>query len=179
MRLPTSTEHDKATLLVMSTLMYVHLAALATYLASLLHLLLIVAPCASAMHDPLEQRRFLAREFRVQNPLSIAALGVLLMTGAFRLTDVKARLGPTFFVQVGRPLMLKLMCAFLVINVATYIAFGLAHRLVRAHQGDLPVDGRQQALMLRRLSTAACLALALVLLTIWISVETAPALHRS
>jgi hypothetical protein len=33
--------------------------------------------------------------------------------------------------------------------------------------------------MLRRLSVAACLALALVLLTIWISVETAPILRGS
>ena len=163
----------------MSPLTYVHLTALATYLASLLHLLLIVGPCARAIHDPLEQRRFLAREFRFQNPLSIAALGVVLMTGAFRLTDVKARLGPMFFVQVGRPLMLKLACAFLVINVATYIAFGLAHRLVRAHQGDLPVDGERQSQMLRRLSVAAWLALALVLLTIWISVQTAPTLQGS
>lgn len=157
----------------MTTLITIHVAALATYIASLLHLLLIVTPCARAIDEPTAQRRFLAREFRLQNPLSIGSLGVVLMTGAFQLTDLKARLGPAFFAQLGRPLAIKLTCAFLVINVATYIAFGLGHRLVRAHQGNVPVDAERQHAMLRRLSAAGWLCLALVVLTIWVAVETA------
>ena len=87
-----------------------HLAALAIYLASCLYLVVIVFPSARGFQDPIMQRRFLARAFRLQNPLSIGALGVLLMTGAFRLTDLKARLGPSFFVDVGRPLAMATTC---------------------------------------------------------------------
>jgi len=162
---------------IMTALTYVHMAALATYVASVVYLLLIIGPCATAIADPVEQRRFLAREFRLQNPLSIGALGFVLMTGAFQLTDVKARLGPAFFAQLGRPLVIKLTCAFLVINIATYIAFGLAHRLVRAQQGNVPVEPARQKSMLRRLVVAAWLALALVLLTVWISMEMASVLR--
>jgi uncharacterized membrane protein len=160
-----------------STLARLHLAALATYFASTLYVILVVRPSAAAIQDPSAQRRFLAREFRLQNPISIGALGVLLMTGAFQLTEVKARLGPSFFATLGRGLMIKLTLAFVLINVATYVAFGLAHRLVRAHQGNLPVNASQQASMLRRLAVASWLALLLVLATTWVSVELGPALR--
>lgn len=153
-----------------------HLAALATYLGSCLQVILVVLPCAAVFTDPASQRRYLARAFRVQNPVAIAALGVLLMTGAFGLTDLKARMGPSF-IQLSRALAIKLGLAFLVINVATYIAFGLAHRMVRAEQGKLPTDAAWQASVLRRLRGATATALVLTLLTIWLALEMRPILR--
>jgi hypothetical protein len=148
-----------------------HLAALALYLASCLYVILVLLPIAAATKDARAQRRLLARSFRILNPVAIGALGVVLMTGAFRLTDVKARLGPLFFREVGLPLAVKLALAFLVINVATYVAFGLGYRVVRAHQGDVAVDARWQRSVLVRTAFATCLAIGLTLATIHVSLR--------
>jgi hypothetical protein len=155
----------------MPPLVILHLAALGVYIASCLYLLVLLLPAARREPDPARQRERLAGGFRVQNPVSIGALGVVLMTGAIRLTDLKAALGPLFFVQLGRALALKLTLAFLVINVATYVAFGIGHRLVRSHQGGLPIDATVQAGMLRRARGATWLALLLTLATAWLSTE--------
>jgi len=39
----------------------------------------------------------------------------------------------------------KLSLTFVLINVATYFSFGLAHRLVRAELGQLPVGAGEAA----------------------------------
>src|SRR5439155_23932594 len=85
-------------------------------------------PAMGTVEDPALQRRLLARGLRPYNVLSVGALGVLVISGASGLTDMKAMLGREF----GRllwPLVGKLSLTFLLINVATYFSFGLAHRL--------------------------------------------------
>jgi uncharacterized membrane protein len=167
-----------------SSVVTVHLAALGLYIASCLYLLLVLLPSAVLAADARIQRRRLAAAFRILNPAAIGALGILLVTGAVRLTDIKAGLGPTFFAQIGLPLAAKLTLAFLVINIATYVAFGCGLRIVRAHQGDLPVDAPWQRRMLVRIAVATCLALGLTVLAIRVSMgiggilrTTAPAPH--
>jgi uncharacterized membrane protein len=155
----------------------VHLAALGIYIAACVYLLVIVLPRAALASDPHIQRRRLASAFRVLNPVAIGALGVVLVTGAVRLTDVKAGLGAAFFTQIGLPLAAKLTLAFLVINVATYVAFGCGLRIVRAEQGDLPIDARWQRRLLVRVAVATCLTLALTVLAIRVSVGIGGILH--
>jgi uncharacterized membrane protein len=152
-----------------SPVVTVHLAALVIYIASCLYLLLVVLPSAVLAADARIQRRRLAAAFRILNPATIGALGILLVTGAVRLTDIKAGLGPAFFTQIGLPLAAKLTLAFLVINIATYVAFGCGLRIVRAHQGDVPVDGPWQRRMLMRIAVATCLALGLTVVAIRVS----------
>ena len=86
-----------------SPVVTVHLAALGIYIASCLYLLLVVLPSAVLAADARIQRRRLAAAFRILNPTAIGALGILLVTGAVRLTDIKAGLGPAFFTQIGLP----------------------------------------------------------------------------
>jgi len=163
----------------MSPLVSVHLAALGLYVATCLYLLLVLLPSAAFAKDARVQRRRLAAGFRILNPAAIGALGVLLVTGASRLTDIKATLGPAFFAQVGRPLAVKLTLAFFVINVATYVAFGCGLRLVRAEQGDLPIDAPWQRRMLVRVGVATCIALALTLAAIRVSVDIGGGLRHA
>src|ERR1051325_2021153 len=108
-----------------------HLLALATYFGTTLDLALVFLPATEAIDDPALQRLVLARGLKPYNVLSVGALGVLVISGASALTDLKAMLGPAF----GRllwPLGGKLTLAFLLIQVGTYLSFGLAHRLLRA-----------------------------------------------
>ena len=121
----------------------IHLLALAAYLGSTLAIALVFLPAAEDVTDPALQRRLLARGLRPYNVLSIGALGVLVISGASGLTDLKAMLGQNF----GRllwPLLGKLTLTFVLINVATYLSFGLAHRLVRASSDSCRRGGKSR-----------------------------------
>ena len=149
---------------------WIHVLATTTYLGATLGLVLVLLPAAQAIGDPALRRRMLARWLRPYNVLSVGALGVLVISGASRLTDFKAELGPAF----GRllwPLVGKLALAFVLINVATSLSFGLAHRLVRAELGDLPVEPEKQAGMIRRMRAAAWLGIALAAWSAWVGTQ--------
>jgi uncharacterized membrane protein len=156
-----------------------HLVGLAVYLATCVYLLLVLLPSAALAKDAGIQRRRLAAALRVLNPAAIGALGLVLVSGAFRLTDIKAGLGPAFFAAIGRPLAVKLTLAFLVINLATYVAFGCGLRLVRAQQGNLPLDAAWQRRMLVRMGIATCIALGLTLAAVYVSLAIGGVLHRA
>jgi len=144
---------------------WVHLLGLAVYLGSTLALVLMLLPAVEQVADPAEQRRLLAKGLRPYNVLSIGALGVLVISGASGLTDLKAMLGANFM-RLMWPLLGKLTLSFVLINVATYLSFGLAHRLVRAEVAGFEVEPEKQRAMLGRMRGAAWLAVAL---TVWIS----------
>src|SRR5438876_11896505 len=149
---------------------WIHLLGLATYFGTTLGLALQLLRAAAAVGDPALQRRLLARGLRPYNVLSIGALGVLVVSGASGLTDMKAMLGREFGRLVW-PLVGKLSLTFVLINVATYFSFGLAHRLVRAELGQLPVEPEKQAGMIRRMRGAAWLGVALAAWTVWVGLK--------
>jgi uncharacterized membrane protein len=146
---------------------WVHLLALAVYLGTTVGLALVLLPAAEAIDDPALQRRLLARGLRAYNVLSVGALGVLVISGASGLTDLKAAMGPQFGRLVWT-LAGKLGLTFVLVNVATYLSFGLAHRLVRAELGQLPVEPEKQAGMIRRMRSAAWMGVALAAWTTWV-----------
>jgi uncharacterized membrane protein len=149
---------------------WIHVLALAVYLGATVALVLVLLPAAEAIDDRALQRRVLARGLRPYNVLSVGALGVLVISGASGLTDYKARLGPAFG-QLLWPLAWKLTLTFVLINVATYVSFGLAHRLVRAELGQLPVEPEKQAGMIRRMRSAAWLGIGLAAWTAWVGLR--------
>jgi len=149
-----------------ATLHAVHLSALAVYLASTAWLLIVVARIRR-VGDAAEQRRRLVARLRPYNVLSVGAVGVLIVSGASALTDMKALYGPAYVLLLW-PLAGKLALTFLLTMVATYISFGLAHRVVRAEQGRLPVDPVHLRGMLGRLRGGAYLALVVALWTSWV-----------
>jgi len=149
---------------------WIHLLALAVYLGTTLDLACVFLPAAEAIADRGVQRRVLARGLRVYNVLSVGALGVLVISGASALTDWKAALGPAFGRILWR-LVAKLSLAFLLILVSTYVSFGLAHRLVRAELGQLPIEPERQAGMIGRMRGAAWVGVALAAWTAWVGLR--------
>jgi uncharacterized membrane protein len=151
---------------------WIHLLAMATYLGSTIAMAAVFLPTMAAVPDPALQRRLLARGLRPYNVLSVGALGVLVISGASRLTDYKMMLGQDFGRLVW-PLVGKLSLTFVLVLVATYVSFGLAHRLVVAELGRLPVDAAKQASMIRRMQTAAWIGVALAAWTTWAGIGLA------
>ena len=146
---------------------WVHVLAFTVYTLATVALIGAGVPAIAAAKDHARRARRAAAILRVYDPLSLAALGVAIMTGAFSLTEYKAALGAAFFDRMGPPLAWKLFFTFLLINVATYMAFGIGHRIVRAVDWGEPPDAARLSAVLRRLIVSGVIALALIAAIVW------------
>jgi uncharacterized membrane protein len=153
--------------------LWLHVLALAAYGGATLAVAVLLLPAAAAIDDAALRRRVLARAFRIYDPVAIAALGVIVMTGAFNLTRYKDAMRGELFARIGWLLVCKLSAAFAVVMLGTYIAFGLCHRIVRAEALEDPVDAAQLTGMLRRLSFACWLSLAILAIATWLGLAIA------
>jgi hypothetical protein len=151
--------------------LWFHLLAFATYTGATFSLVFSTLPTARAEAEPGRRLQVLAAALRVYDPLSIAALGVLVMTGAFRLTAYKAALRNLFFERVGGPLAWKLFFTFLLVNLGAYVAFGIGHRLVGMHVRGDAIDPAHLASMEKRLQWSLLLALLLVGVIVWVAMS--------
>jgi hypothetical protein len=148
-------------------LIFSHIVAVGIYLGSTVLLGVAIETIGRRAPDASARRHQFAELFGAYNPLAIAILGVVVMTGAWSLTPYKAALGAGYYAQVGSILVGKLSLAFAVILFATWICFGICHRMVRADQGALPVTDAELRNILKRLRVAVWLTVALTLITIW------------
>jgi uncharacterized membrane protein len=152
-------------------LFWFHLVAIGLYLGTTAGLALFTVPRARRTEDPAARRTLLARTLRLYDPLAIALLGVMVMTGAWSITGYKQTLGTSYFADFGEHLVWKLGLAFLVVMSGTYIAFGLGHRLVRQEEWGEQVDPKRLAGMTARLGGAAWLTVALTIATIVVALQ--------
>ncbi len=159
--------------------LWLHLLGLAVYFGSGITMVAIFFPLASQILLPQEQHRFLAQGLRIYNPLSMGALGVVLMTGAFNLTSYKAILGPHFFSRVGLVLGLKLLLVFLVINVSAFVSVGLGHRLVRMHLGGETMEPERLTRTFKRMRTFTIVALVLTGIIVFVSLNMTDLMRMS
>jgi uncharacterized membrane protein len=151
--------------------LWLHLLAFATYAGATVAVLLICLPLARGEDDADRRRQIIVATMRIYDPLTIAALGVLVMTGAFNLTAYKAALQGLFFDRLGTLLAWKLFFTFVLIILAAYIAFGIGHRIVRRADAGEPGDAVWLDRMLARLRTSALLAVLLVAIIAWIALQ--------
>ncbi|MGH7870592.1 MAG: hypothetical protein ACREQO_00075, partial [Candidatus Binatia bacterium] len=114
---------------------WLHLIALIVYLGAVVGFWLMLLPATAALDKHDDKVQFLARGLKFYNPLQIGALGILLFTGAFQLTELKAAFRETFIQQVAYTLGLKLLFAFLLVIFSVYQALGIGHRFVRRYEG--------------------------------------------
>jgi len=146
-----------------------HVGALLLYAAATAVVLVYAIPRARSESDPAARLARAARAMKVYDPLSLAVLGVMVMTGAFALTDYKDALRERFFQQMGIVLSWKLGFTFILIIVAAYLAFGLGNRLVGQTELAEPPSAEWVASMLTRIQITAVLALVLCGVISWIA----------
>jgi uncharacterized membrane protein/ABC-type nitrate/sulfonate/bicarbonate transport system substrate-binding protein len=121
---------------------WLHLLALIVYLGAVVGLWAILLPSAAAIETHEDRAGFLARGLKYYNPLQVGALGILIFTGAFQLTELKAMYRELFVKQVGYQLAVKLTFAFLLVIFSVYQSMGIGHRFVRRHEGGDAVSRR-------------------------------------
>jgi uncharacterized membrane protein len=122
-------------------LIWIHLLAMAAYFGLQFGFLYMLLPAAETAPDEASRRAALIAGFKFYNPFSIAALGVLVITGATRLTDLKATMRFDYFSRISGPLSLKLLLAFLLIFIQTWVTFGLTFRIGRQEEVAAHGDG--------------------------------------
>lgn len=127
---------DNANLLI-----WIHVLAMAAYFGVQFAVLYILLPMAESAGEESQRRAALITGFKFYNPFTIAMLGVVVITGAMRLTDVKAEMKFEYFSRIWAALSLKLGLAFLLIFIQTYITFGLAFRIGRQEEVAAHGDG--------------------------------------
>lgn len=152
-------------------LFWLHLLATGLYLGATAGLALFTVPSARRVADPLERRGALARTLRIYDPLAIALLGVMVMTGAWSITGYKETLGSSYFQTFGSHLVWKLGLAFLVVMSGTWVTFGIGHRLVRQDEWGEEIDERRLRSMVGRLGGAAWTTVALTIATIAVALQ--------
>lgn len=152
-------------------ILWLHLLATTVFVGSAVTVLVVLLPMAARISSPAEKQQFLAQGLKSYNPLSIGALGVLIMTGAFNLTSHKHQLGPQFFTLLGGVLGLKLLLVFVLILLSTSATIGMGHRLVRTELRGETFDPHKLPGLLKRMQLFTVLTVALSAGVVWVSME--------
>lgn len=159
---------------VQRVIVFSHIVGLATWLGATVLLGVLIETVGQSSADAFGRRRRFAEIFQVYNPVAIGALGVVVVTGGWALTPYKQALGSGYFASIGGALIGKLALAFLLIMMATWITFGICHRVVRANQGALPVTDAGLDGLVRRLRYAIWLTVIAALATYWVALGINP-----
>ncbi len=122
-------------------LVWIHVLAWAAYFGAQFAVIYMLMPMAEGAQDETHRRASLITGFKFYNPFSIGMLGIVVITGAMRLTDLKAQMKFDYFARIGEPLAIKLGLAFLLIFLQTYITFGLSFRIGRQEEVAAHGDG--------------------------------------
>jgi hypothetical protein len=129
---------------------------------------LILLPGLSRVNDHRLRIECLVRALKLYNPLHIGALGIVLFTGAFQLTELKSAYRQSFVQQFGYALALKLIFVFVLVILSVYQSLGLGHRLVRRQESGVAVSPEELTSVVRRLKVASACIVFLAAVTVWL-----------
>jgi len=150
---------------------WLHQIALVVYIGAVVGLWFMLLPAVTILPNDEAKAQLLARGLKFYNPLQVGALGIILFTGAFQLTDLKAAYRELFIKQFGYILSVKLLFVFVLVIFSVYQGLGVGHRFVRRYEGGESVTGAELRSIIGRLKGANwCIAL-LTMITVWLGIR--------
>src|SRR5215510_9357238 len=135
---------------------WLHVAALAVYVGGLISLWIILLPASSKLQHPQGQARLLVDKLKLYNPLQTGALGVLVLSGAIQLTDLKAAYRESFAKELGM---------ILLVMFGIHQTMGVGHPFVRRCESGEPISTQDIGKVVRRLKYSIPPLLLLTFLT--------------
>lgn len=145
---------------------WVHLLAVTVYLGSVVGVGFILLPALRVIKSHEAQVNLLARGLKLYNPIQSGALGVLVISGAWQVTELKAIYRELFLKELGLRLGLKLTLSFVLVLLSVYQSMAVAHRFVRRNEsGELLSYGDFRS-TIQRLRTSTLVLLVLALATV-------------
>jgi len=148
-----------------------HILSLALYLGFAAALWIIMLPTATSMDPPEEGTAFLVRGLRIYNPVQIGALGVLVLTGAWQITDLKDLYRESYAAEFGGILEIKLLVSFIIIMLGTYQSLGVGHRFVRLYEANENNATERMPLVARKLRAASILIIPFVIYAVYLGIS--------
>ncbi len=134
---------------------YLHLVAGLFYLGGMIFIAGLLIPAARRLRDARRIVQAIGHLVKIVHPTSLAALGLLIMTGAVMLTDLKVALGSRYFSELFAILGSKLLAVFVLALLNSYQFFGLGLGLARSvaqeAEGHEAVSEEQTAAMLTKI----------------------------
>jgi len=125
----------------MPPLPYLHLVVAFLYLSGMVFVGGFLIPTARRFPGARQTLQTISRVITVVHPISLASLGVLIITGAAMLTDLKAALGSRYFIHLFSTLGPKLLVVFILALLNSYQFFGVGLRLTRSMVEDARGQG--------------------------------------
>ena len=153
---------------------WLHLIALVVYLGAVIGFWLMLLPAVAVLDKHDEKVRFFVRGLKFYNPLQVGSLGIILFTGAFQLTELKAAYRENFFKYLEYNLFIKLIFAFLLVMFSVYQALGIGHRFVRRTEGGDEVNPEQLRWIIKRMTSANWCILLFAAITLWLGLRLHP-----
>jgi len=153
---------------------WLHLIALVVYLGAVIGFWLMLLPAVAVLEKHDEKVRFFVRGLKFYNPLQVGSLGIILFTGAFQLTELKAAYRENFFKYLEYNLFIKLIFAFLLVMFSVYQALGIGHRFVRRTEGGDEVNPEQLRSVIKRMTSANWCILLFAAITLWLGLRLHP-----
>ena len=153
---------------------WLHLIALVVYLGAVIGFWLMLLPAVAVLENHDEKVRFFVRGLKCYNPLQVGSLGIILFTGAFQLTELKAAYRENFFKYLEYNLFIKLIFAFLLVMFSVYQALGIGHRFVRRTEGGDEVSPEQLSSIINRMTSANWGILLFAAITLWLGLRLHP-----
>lgn len=150
-----------------------HFLSLALYLGFVAALWSILLPAARALDDRKSSAEFLVRGLRIYNPIQIALLGVLVLTGASQVTELKDLYRESYAVKFGGILGVKLLVSFIVIMLGTYQCLGVGHRFVRLYESDANAAVERLPSTIKKLAAAAISIMPFVAYAVYLGLSLA------
>ena len=150
---------------------WLHLLALTAYVGAIAGLLAIVPPGLALVETHEARVKLLSRSLKFYNPLQCGALGLLVITGAIQVTDLKAAYRELFAREFGAMLGLKLILSFVLILLSTHQSMAVALRFVRRAEGGEPIAPEELQSVANRLRRSTLFLLALSAVTVWVGTQ--------
>ncbi|MBI2881216.1 MAG: hypothetical protein HYY21_06485 [Candidatus Tectomicrobia bacterium] len=144
-------------------LLQIHSWTATVYLACLLWMAIWI-PLLRRLPPETCMSRF-AKALVFYHPFVLVLLGVLLMTGAMLITELKIQIGVRFFEVVFHSLGQKLLIFFVIALYSSHMFFGIGLKVTRANaplelrQFEMPLDDQLRSL--RRIHTGTLVNLLL------------------
>jgi len=115
-----------------------HLVPWSLGMGAVFYFAFIAVPVANRLLEAPQRTQFIRWNIKYYSPFFLLMLSIMVVTGAWRLTDYKIVLGMQYFQDVSTVLIIKLCLFFVVYILAAYQSFGLGLRVTG--QGDKAMD---------------------------------------
>jgi uncharacterized membrane protein len=118
--------------LSMPGLAYLHVVSALIFLGGMVFIAGLLVPSARRLGEAGRTLQTIGQVVKIVHPVLLASLGILIVTGAAMLTDLKAALGSRYFSQLFAALGSKLLVVFILALLSSYQFFRLGLPLTRS-----------------------------------------------